>query len=91
MNAWALAGAVAVLWVSLAIAALMWWLRRVESIERTERSAHVLLPARKHPTGAYFAVCACGVRVWGRTLPGLWSAHSYHVDIARRLLDEKPW
>ena len=35
--------------------------------------------------GTYTARCACGVDVWGPTLPAMWTAHDLHRNIVRNL------
>ena len=42
-----------------------------------------------HPVqtmGAYTARCACGLDVYGPTLPAMWTAHDVHLAVVRGLV-----
>ncbi len=46
-------------------------------------SGHLLGPARMWRGGVYRAICACGLDVYGLTLPALWERHQRHLDATR--------
>lgn len=37
--------------------------------------------------GMYTARCACGLDVWGKTLPRMWRYHDMHLRIVRAVAD----
>lgn len=38
-------------------------------------------PERRY--GFYYSTCACGLGIWGKRLPMLWSAHDVHLATVR--------
>lgn len=47
------------------------------------------LTGRPHRTlsGKYYAVCQCGIKIWGDNLPEVWGRYDHHL----RLAMEEEW